>query len=87
VARRRLSIELDENLIEVVRAVADRSTVTETELYERALRDVLVRDFAELMVEIDEYQTASGTKIDADDGQQLAVDEVRATRVERRHEP
>ncbi len=70
-------MELDESLIEAVRAVANRSGVLEAELYERALREVLARDFAELMVEIAEYQTASGRTISAEDALQLAVDEVR----------
>jgi len=56
-------MEPDESLIEVVRAVANRSGVLEAELYERALREVLARDFAELIVEIAEYQTASGRTI------------------------
>ena len=86
-ARRQLNIELDESLIAVVRAVANRSGVPEAELYERALRGVLARDFAELMVEIAEYQTASGRTIGADEVLQLAVGEVRAMRDERRSEP
>ena len=83
-ARRQPTVELDESLIEAARVVACRSGVPEEELYERALRDVLARDFAALMDEIAEYQAASGVTIREDEALALATDEVRAVRNERR---
>jgi hypothetical protein len=83
-ARRQPTVELDESLIEAARAVAERSGVPEDELYERALRDVLARDFGALMDEIAAYQAASGVTIADDEALELAVEEVRAARDERR---
>ena len=83
-ARRQPTVELDESLIEAARAVAQRSGVPEEELYERALRDVLARDFGALMDEIADYQTESGVTITDDEALELAVEEVRAVRDERR---
>lgn len=48
-ARRQPTVEIDESLIDAARTVARRSGVSEEELYERALRDVLARDFTALM--------------------------------------
>lgn len=83
-ARRQPAVELEESLIEAARAVAQRSGVPEEELYERALRDVLSRDFAELMDEIAEYQSAKGVTISDDEAMALADEELRALRGERR---
>ena len=68
-----------------VSVFALRSGVPEQELYEHALRDVLVRDFATQMDEIAEYQAANGISISDDEALALAADEVRATRDERRN--
>ena len=84
-ARRQPTVEIDESLIEAAWSVALRSGVPEQELYERALRDVLVRDFATLMDEIAEYQAANGISIRDDEALALAADEVRAARDERRN--
>jgi len=84
-ARRQPTVDIDESLIEAARFVALRSGVPEQELYERALRDVLVRDFAALMDEIAEYQAANGVSIGDAESLALAVDEVRAERDERRN--
>lgn len=82
-ARRQPTVEIDERLIEAARAVARRSGVSEEELYERALREVLVRDFDALMDKIEEHQTATGVSLSEDDAMALAVEEVRAARDER----
>jgi hypothetical protein len=83
-ARRQPAVELDESLIEAARAVAQRSGVPESELYERALRDVLTRDFTELMDEIAEYQSAKGLRVGDDEAMWLADEELRAVRGGRR---
>jgi hypothetical protein len=83
-ARRQPTVELDESLIDAARAVARRSGVPESELYERALRDVLARDFAELMDEIAEYQSSRGVRIGDDEAATLADEELRELRAERR---
>ncbi len=83
-ARRQPTVEIDESLIDAARVVARRSGVSEEELYERALRDVLARDFTALMDEIAEYQAANGATIGDDEALTLATDEVRAARNERR---
>lgn len=82
--RRQPTVEIDEKLIEAARAVARRSGVPEEELYERALRDVLVRDFDALMDEIAKRQAATGVSLTDDEAMALAVEEVRAARNERR---
>ena len=85
-ARRQLNIELDESLFEAVRAIANRSGVPEDELYEvccaRWSPATLPRSWSR-----SRDKTASGRTIGADDALRLAVDEVRATREERRSEP
>lgn len=70
-------MELEEGLIAAVQAVARRLGVPEDEVYERALRGVLARDFAAaerpgatastLTDEIAEYQAATGVTIGAED--------------------
>lgn len=82
--RRQPTVELDEGLIEAARAVAQRSGVPEEELYERALRGVLARDFSALMDEIAGYQATSGVTVTEDEALALAVEEVRAVRDDRR---
>jgi hypothetical protein len=84
VARRQPTVEIDESLIEAARAVARRSGIAEEEIYERALREVLVRDFTALMDEISEYQAAAGLGIEEHDAFTLANEELRAARRERR---
>jgi len=83
-ARRQPSVEIDESLIEAARAVVRRSGVPEEEIYERALREVLLRDFTALMDEISDYQAANGVSIGEDEALALATEEVRAARRERR---
>lgn len=82
--RRQPTVELEEGLIEAARAVAQRSGVSEEELYERALRGVLARDFSALMDEIAGYQATSGATIAEDEALAVAVAEVRAVRDDRR---
>jgi len=85
VARKQPSVTLDESLIEVARAVAERSGVAESEVYERALRRVLVEDFRALLDEIAQRQEAAGVILSEADAEQLALEEVRAHRAEHRH--
>ena len=47
--RRRPEVELDERLVDTVAAIACRAGLPEAELYERALRHVVVRDFPSLL--------------------------------------
>ena len=83
--RRRVTIELDGNLVEVARSVAEQSGVPEADLYERALREVLVRDFAALMDEIDRNQADDGVTLSDDEALELAAAELEAVRAERRN--
>lgn len=82
-ARRALTVEVDERLLDATRAVAERTGVPTDELYERALREVLARDFAELMKDIAAEQAARGVTLTEDAGLALAYEELRAARVER----
>jgi hypothetical protein len=84
-ARRSVTIEVDEKLLAAARAVADRTGVPADELYERALRDVLARDFGELMSEIATDQAMRSVAISDDEGVALAYEELRAARSERRN--
>jgi hypothetical protein len=84
-ARRALTVEVDEKLLAAARAVAERAGVPADELYERALRDVLARDFADLLEEIAADQANSGVTVSDDEGLALAYHELRAARVERRN--
>jgi hypothetical protein len=80
-----VTIELDGNLVEAARSVAERSGVAEGALYERALREVLVRDFAALMDEIDRYQADEDLTLSDDEALELATAELKAMRAERRN--
>jgi hypothetical protein len=84
-ARRSLTVEVDEKLLAAARAVADRSGIPADELYERALRDVLARDFADLMSDIAADQAERDVAVVEDAGLALAYEELQATRAERRH--
>ena len=55
-ARRRVTLELDGDLLDAARAAAARLGVPEEELFERTLREVLARDFDRLTDEITAYQ-------------------------------
>lgn len=81
--RRQPSVEIDEELILAARAVSERSGLPEAELYERALRDVLSRDFSMLMEEVVAGQADREFVIDDDEGLALAYGELRASRAER----
>jgi hypothetical protein len=85
--RRPVTVELDANLVEAARLIAERAGVAEFELYERALRDVLVRDYGELMNEIRKYQSATGRALTDDEAMEIAISELEAMRAERRNAP
>jgi len=84
-ARQALTVEVDEKLLAAARAVADRAGVPADELYERALRDVLARDFAELLGDIAADQAERGVTLSDEEGLALAYEELRAVRAERRN--
>ena len=84
-ARRAVTMEVDEKLLAAAQAVADRAAAPADELYERALRDVLARDFAELMRDIAADQAEHGVTMSDDDGVALAYEELRAARSGRRN--
>ncbi|MGC1511384.1 MAG: hypothetical protein WA797_00500 [Acidimicrobiales bacterium] len=84
-ARRALTVEVDEKLLTAARAVAERAGVPADELYERALRDVLARDFAGLLQNIATDQEERDVTATEDEGLTLAYDELRAVRSERRN--
>lgn len=75
-ARRAVTMELDEKLLAAAQAVADRTGVP---------ADELARDFAELMRDIAADQAARGVTMSDDDGVALAYEELRAARAERRN--
>ena len=83
-ARRRVTLKLDGDLLDAARAAAARLGVPEEELFERTLREVLARDFDRLTDEITAYQTAHGIALSDDEAMTLANEEVRAVRTERR---
>jgi hypothetical protein len=80
-----VEVEVDEKLLDAARAVAERTGVPADELYERALRDVLARDFGDLMGSIARDQATRGVSISEEDGLALAYDELRAARGGRRN--
>jgi hypothetical protein len=84
-ARPQVTVELDGNLVDATREVAQRVGVPEGELYERALREVLARDFATLMDGIAADQAARGVALSEDEALALATEELRALRAERRN--
>lgn len=84
-ARRPVTLQVDEALVDATRAVAKRSGVPAEELYERALRNVLARDFAELMTDIAADQAARDATISDEEGLALAYEELKALRAERRN--
>jgi len=84
-ARRALTVEVDEKLLAAAHAVAERAGVSADELYERALREVLARDFAELLKDIAVDQAERDVTVTEEDGLALAYDELRAMRSERRN--
>jgi hypothetical protein len=71
--RRRVTIGLDGNLLDAARSVAKRSGFPEGDLYERALREVLARDFAALMDEIDRYQADQAVALSDDEAVELTT--------------
>jgi hypothetical protein len=79
-ARNPVTVELEDSLVEAARSVAGRTGVPETELYERGLREILLRDFAELMDEIATYQAKHGLALSDDEALSLASSEMRAMR-------
>ena len=84
-ARRELTVEVDEKLLAAASAVAERAGVPADELYERALRDVLARDFADLLKDIAAEQAANGAEVSDEEGLTLAYEELRAVRADRRN--
>ena len=86
-ARRQVTVELDGNLVDATREVAQRVGLPEGQLYERALREVLARDFGELMDGIAADQAARGVALSADEALALATEELRALRAEQRDAP
>jgi len=84
-ARRQVTVELEGNLVDATREVAQRVGVPEGELYERALREVLARDFGALMDGIAADQAARGVALSEDEALTLATEELRALRAERRN--
>ena len=84
-ARRQVTVELDGNLVDATREVAQRVGVPEGELYERALREVLARDFGALMDGIAADLSARGVALSEDEALTLATEELRALRAERRN--
>jgi hypothetical protein len=81
--RERVILELDSDLVTAARAAAQRAGVPQDAVYERALRQVLVRDFAALMDDIARDQDSRGVALDDDEAMRTAVEEVRAVRAER----
>jgi hypothetical protein len=82
-ARRRVTVELDGDLLDAAKAAAARLGIPEDELFERTLREVLARDFDRLTDEIAAFQTAHGIVLSDDEAMALADEEVRALRAER----
>ena len=79
------AVTIDQNLIEVARAVAERAGVPESEVYERALRRVLAEDFRVLLGDIARQQQAAGIVLAEADADRIALEEVRAYRAEHRN--
>lgn len=86
-ARRVLTVEVDEKLLAAARAVAERAGVPVDELYARALRDLLARDFAQLLQDIAADQVERGVGLSEEEGLALAHEELRAARAERPSTP
>jgi predicted methyltransferase len=83
--RRALTVDVDEKLLAAANAVAERTGVPIAELYDRALRNVLARDFAELMRDLAARQADSGDTLSDTEGLAVAHEELRATRADHRN--
>lgn len=86
-ARQALTVEVDEKVLAVARALAERVGVPLDELYERALRDVMARDFAELLQDIAADQAKRDATLTEEEGLAVAYEELRAVRAKRPNTP
>lgn len=84
-ARRQPTVALDEGLIDLVRRVAERAGIRESEVYEQALRRLLADDFRALLAEIEESQRAAGVSLSDSEGEAFAYEELKAHRAEHRN--
>jgi hypothetical protein len=84
VTRRRVTVELDGDLLDAARAAAARIGIPEEELFERSLRDVLAHDVDRIADNIAAHQAAVGVSFTDDEAMMVATEEVRAFRAERR---
>lgn len=83
-ARRRITVELDSELLDGARAAAHRLGIPEDELFEQGLRQIIARDFNRVMDEVTARQAKRGISLSDDDAMALANAELAAHRAERR---
>ena len=84
-ARRQVTVEVDEDLLNAACAAAARLGIPEDQLFEQGLRKILIRDFDALMDRVAAHQREAGLPpLTDDEAMAIAVEEVRAVRAERR---
>ena len=82
--RQQLTVTVDENLLEALRAAAARDGVPEDELVDEALRRWFGLRGIGVLDELAERRSGSTDALDDDAAMALAVQEVRASRSRRR---
>ena len=82
--RRHVTVEIDGSLVKAARSVAERAGVPEDEPYERALREVLARDFGQLHRRGRRSPGCHRRELTDEEAMDLAARELPAVRAERR---
>ena len=83
-ARRRVTVELDSELLDGARAAAYRLGIPEDELFEQGLRQIIARDFNRAMDEVTTRQAKQGISLSDDEAMALANAALAAHRADRR---
>ena len=84
-ARRRITVELDSDLLDGALAAAHRLGIPEDELFEQGLRQIIARDLDRVMDEVTAHQARLGLSLSDDEAMALANAELAALRAERRN--
>lgn len=85
VARRRITVELESELLAAARAAAHRLGVPEDELLEQGLRQIIAPDFNRAMDEVTARQATRGISLSDDEAMALANAELAVHRADRRN--
>ena len=84
-ARRRITVEPDTDLLKCALAAARRLGIPEDELLEQGLRHIIARDVDRVMGEVAAHQAQLGISLSDEEAMELANNELVALRTERRN--